>query len=481
MSIRHGVKRLTIVEGLVIFCALAILAWILFPLFAPRHGGKSSAALCLSQVRQISVAIQMYCQDNKGRYPGDPWTTGVYSYLGGAYKVFFCPSDVANDTVQVCSYAYNGILLAPDHSGINEAQVSSPVDVGVMCDASPSRALGTDSYYPIAPLMDPAEHGATPAARHSKGIVMGFADGHAKYIPEVGNEKEMTSLVTKGFLMASALGWVDNPAGGMADFPLTEKSTDTLTLGGEPCTQVLLRAAAAAWKQKTGGKIAHSPFKGQYADANRTASYLWGVADGERPAGNAVELARDEVVVIVSRNTHLTQPYISTRNPSTPNEFPCIDSAQLGQMLHEGRNAKWQAYTYDELSGTRRFFTRVLTVNGQPLAIGKQANVVADDLQMVDAVANDPVGIGYCSSAAVDFDRVSILALRQANGETHWFQPTDPKQRTIRPDAPSGPLARTLYAVYGGKAEMMVKHMLAPGGEGTQSLHAGPLFKASYW
>jgi prepilin-type N-terminal cleavage/methylation domain-containing protein/prepilin-type processing-associated H-X9-DG protein len=61
-------KGFTLIELLVVIAIIAILAAILFPVFA-RAKAFSKVSKCLSNLRQISDGIQMYTDENGGRFP----------------------------------------------------------------------------------------------------------------------------------------------------------------------------------------------------------------------------------------------------------------------------------------------------------------------------------------------------------------------------------------------------------------------------
>ncbi len=64
-------KGFTLIELLVVIAIIAILAAVLFPVFANARE-SARRATCLNNLKQIGLAIEMYVQDNSGRYPSRP-------------------------------------------------------------------------------------------------------------------------------------------------------------------------------------------------------------------------------------------------------------------------------------------------------------------------------------------------------------------------------------------------------------------------
>ncbi len=63
-------KGFTLIELLVVIAIIAILAAILFPVFAKaREAARQS--VCLSNLKQIGLGIMQYVDDWKGRYPAE--------------------------------------------------------------------------------------------------------------------------------------------------------------------------------------------------------------------------------------------------------------------------------------------------------------------------------------------------------------------------------------------------------------------------
>jgi prepilin-type N-terminal cleavage/methylation domain-containing protein/prepilin-type processing-associated H-X9-DG protein len=128
----------TLIELLVVIAIIAILAAILFPVFA-KVREKARQISCLSNMRQIGLGIQQYVQDNDEKYPvgsegslGQGWAGTVFPYVKSA-GVFACPDDSTNpsssggNTFSVVSYAANLNIFRTDGFGSQKlASMSSP-------------------------------------------------------------------------------------------------------------------------------------------------------------------------------------------------------------------------------------------------------------------------------------------------------------------------------------------------------------------
>src|ERR1700691_3874563 len=86
-------KGFTLIELLVVIAIIAILAAILFPVFAQARE-KARAITCVSNEKQMGLAILQYLQDNDEQYPmlqyvntgtSGPywidWQTAIYPYV----------------------------------------------------------------------------------------------------------------------------------------------------------------------------------------------------------------------------------------------------------------------------------------------------------------------------------------------------------------------------------------------------------------
>ncbi len=61
-------RGFTLIELLVVIAIIALLAAILFPVFAKAQA-KAKQTQCLSNIRNLTLAMIMFAQDNQNKYP----------------------------------------------------------------------------------------------------------------------------------------------------------------------------------------------------------------------------------------------------------------------------------------------------------------------------------------------------------------------------------------------------------------------------
>lgn len=151
-------KGFTLIELLVVIAIIAILAAILFPVFArAREAARTTS--CRSNLKQIGNAVLMYIQDYDGTYPRwGSFTQGDYIYwLLDPYVKGLNPTDAQRKSVWRCpsvartgiynSYGYNYLRLGYTYTGTNtylaaantpanEAALDAPADTLCFVDGT---------------------------------------------------------------------------------------------------------------------------------------------------------------------------------------------------------------------------------------------------------------------------------------------------------------------------------------------------------
>jgi len=215
-------KAFTLIELLVVIAIIAILAAILFPVFA-KVRDKARQASCASNLKQLSLGIMQYTEDNDETLPGAAlawpnysvtWETLIYPYVKST-AVYKCPSNPNNDINNVASltsaqvqsltgaaganlngpttlgnfpvsYACNGIWLdswppmlvsnpfyASWYFSYSLPQISRPSDLILISES-------TQIWPTLTMDAGPATYGPEQFAGHAGFSNYAFADGHVK-------------------------------------------------------------------------------------------------------------------------------------------------------------------------------------------------------------------------------------------------------------------------------------------------------------
>jgi prepilin-type N-terminal cleavage/methylation domain-containing protein/prepilin-type processing-associated H-X9-DG protein len=183
MKARNG---FTLIELLVVIAIIAILAAILFPVFAQARE-KARSAMCQSNCRQLATATLMYVQDYDetfiGFWPGIDRKQLLYPYTkSGASnaqldpnQVWYCPS-VKNPSSQA-SYGLNSSL-----NFVSLASIQQPADTVLVCDAGlNSMGQPITATHCMSPAKAVNASNGRPDPRHSGGVMVGFVDAHVKW------------------------------------------------------------------------------------------------------------------------------------------------------------------------------------------------------------------------------------------------------------------------------------------------------------
>ena len=194
-------RGFTLIELLVVIAIIAILAAILFPVFA-RAREKARQSACSSNLKQLALSMLMYVQDYDERFPGaycalNPtgtgrWHTVVEPYIKNL-QLFICPSEpdwvyVATST-RAGAYGYNGYGTTGSNGlGWRYASASGPAPsqwapkLGQVMQPASMIMLGECAtyYYEIRGY---GGAGSTygPSLRHNEGSNVAHVDGHVKW------------------------------------------------------------------------------------------------------------------------------------------------------------------------------------------------------------------------------------------------------------------------------------------------------------
>lgn len=207
----------TLIELLVVMAVMAILAAILFPVFAKARE-KARQTACTSNLRQLGMALSMYLSDWNA-YPlhshkelGNPgwrWMRMLIPYVQSK-DLHQCLSESIQVTLtssrQVYGYNYQHLGNGRDPSGtdtpallVSESMIQAPAGTIAIADSwGLSKHIGTaseqDSGYSIDPptpnalfgifyggTADPGDR-ALIKPRHNEGAMVAFCDGHVKWV-----------------------------------------------------------------------------------------------------------------------------------------------------------------------------------------------------------------------------------------------------------------------------------------------------------
>ncbi len=208
-------RGFTLVELLVATAILALLTAILLPVFLTVRG-KARQTVCVSNLRQIGLAIGLYAQDNDDFYPwgNDPsdWNTTPNIWASNPAYSGIAPTMPHLQDV-LAPYMKNGDLWhCPADSGYAQLDISAYAGSTVPLDATPTsfQKYGTSYLYRTEiPLMH-TECGSLvaydpqpPYAAHEGAEVNVLMDGNGSWHGGARvSQKRYTALMGDGHVVS---------------------------------------------------------------------------------------------------------------------------------------------------------------------------------------------------------------------------------------------------------------------------------------
>ena len=196
-------RGFTLIELLVVIAIIAILAAILFPVFA-RARENARRASCQSNLKQLALGAAQYTQDYDEKFAiqrgavgaggvGVGWAVLLQPYLKST-QILQCPSDSSTDPTNEYTngwsdYAYN-LSLGYDGGarGLALSAVTSTVLTVQFCDegqnadsTSAHWSMGCGTTSSTCPTAGLATFRAS-ALQHLDGQNYAFTDGHVKWL-----------------------------------------------------------------------------------------------------------------------------------------------------------------------------------------------------------------------------------------------------------------------------------------------------------
>lgn len=230
MIMQHSARKgFTLIELLVVIAIIAVLAAILFPVFA-RVQESGRAAKCANNMKQINTALLAYVDDYNGRFPDSPglWSCKYFAVMDSmpisgpfmqdllakyvrSSAVWLCPSVKPNDKIPPppdhptvigiyrtwttgtgagkdtpTNYAWNHMRYKKGNTTGVTIMVSG---TSVSLIVRPTKAVMFTEF----PYWAPTPHKLSANKGYAASVSVVFYDGHVKLTRVTGHSPEVLS------------------------------------------------------------------------------------------------------------------------------------------------------------------------------------------------------------------------------------------------------------------------------------------------
>lgn len=214
----RAARGFTLIELLVVIAIIAILAAILFPVFA-KVREKAYQNQCMQHQRQLAIALLSNAQDNDETFCLPSEWIGATN-MSGDPKIFNCPSNSHDGRPSDPDYGMNAFLYERDRdtgeiTGCPVGQLEDPSRIELITDLKKMTPEGSDDPDPVRAALENQVSNPFPKSytvrgftgsgnaelRHGGAAVVAFADGHVSLLKslELGTGKTGYNIPRNGW------------------------------------------------------------------------------------------------------------------------------------------------------------------------------------------------------------------------------------------------------------------------------------------